>query len=310
MCPLSPRSRRASVLYALTMFHYALLVAPQLRLNDFVTSDGYDVALVRAKSRGWRFPAHSHEFVEVLCVVTGAGIQHLDDEPGKALAPGMIATILPGRTHSLRAVPDVAPLTFINVVIPHAIWVQVFSTIRRDPWLRGSSASTMVYPDEDARTNTNRALFQELLSSAPDDQSLPKLLRFLLDLVDGYDLAEPSPDGSEWLQRILGAVETEEVIRDGLPLLLSRLNISYSHLARLCRLHAGATPTEVVNRARIDRAKQLLATSPMPVTAVGQRCGFGTTSHFYKVFRRVTGTTPGAFRVDLVKALSPSSRPG
>lgn len=294
------------------MFHYALLMAPQLRLSDFVTGDGYDVALVRAKGRGWRFPAHSHDFVEVLCVVTGAGVHQLDDEPGKALAPGVIATILPGRTHSLRAVPDTDPLTFINVVIPHAIWVQLFGMIRRDPWLRGSSASIMVYPDDDARMHTNRAVFQELLSSAPDEQSLPKLLRFLLDLVDAYDLAEPSTDadGSEWLQRILGAVETEEVIRDGLPPLLSRLNISYSHLARLCRLHAGSTPTEVVNCARVDRAKQLLATSPMAVTAVGQRCGFVTTSHFYKVFRRVTGTTPGAFRVDLVKALSPSSRPG
>lgn len=283
-------------------------MVPQLRLSDFVTSDGYDVALVRAKGRSWRFPAHSHEFVEVLCVVTGAGIQHLDDEAGQALTPGTITTILPGRTHSLRALPDTALLTFVNVVIPHTVWVQFFSLITRDPWLRGSSASTMMYPNDDARVNANRDVFEYLLSSAPGEQSLPKLLRFLLDLVDGYDLAEPSPLGSEWLHRILGAVETEEVIQEGLPLLLSRLNISYSHLARLCRLHAGSSPTEVINRARIDRAKQLLATTPVAVSAVGQQCGFDTTSHFYKVFRRGTGTTPGAFRADLVRALSPSSR--
>lgn len=284
------------------------LMIPQLRLSDVATSDGYHVALVRAKGRHWQFPAHSHEFIEVFCVIAGTGIQHVDDEPGKALPLGVITTILPGRTHSLQAVPNTAPLTFINVVIPQAVWVQFFSMIRRDPWLRGSSDPTMIYSKDGARTQTNRAMFEGLLSSSPGEQSLPKLLRFLLDLVDGYDLAaKPSPVGSEWLPRILGAAENDDVIREGLPRLLSRLNISYSHLARLCRLHAGSSPTEVVNRARIDRAKQLLATSPIAVTTVGQRCGFDTTSHFYKVFRRLTGTTPGAFRTDLVKALTTPS---
>lgn len=282
-------------------------MTPLLRFSDLVTRGGYHVALVRGKGRHWQFAAHGHDFVEVFCVIAGTGIHHIQDEDEKALNPGVIATILPGPAHSLRNISDNVPLTFINVAIRQVVWGRFFSMIERNPRLAGSATGIMLRPENAARIQSNRALFEGILSSAPSEQSLSKLLCFLVNLVDRYDLAEPSSGGSEWLDRILGALKGDEVLREGLPCLLTRLNISYSHLARLCRTHAGLSPTEVINRARIERAKQLLATSPIPIAAVGQRCGFNTVSHFYEVFRREEGTSPGAFRADLVKALSPPS---
>lgn len=282
-------------------------MTPLLRFSGLLTSGGYHVGLVRGKGRHWQFAAHSHDFVEVFCVIAGDGIHHIQDEVEKALTPGVITTILPGRAHSLRDISDNPPLAFINVAIRQAVWGRFFSMIERNPRPEGSPTGIMLYPENVARIQSNRALFEDILSSAPSEQSLPKLLRFLVNLVDRYDLPEPSSGGSEWLDHILDALKDAEVLREGLPCLLGRLNISYSHLARLCRRQAGLSPTEVINRARINRAKHLLATSPIPVTAVGQRCGFNTMSHFYEVFRREAGTSPGAFRADLVKALSPPS---
>ena len=299
--------RQPGFLYAIPSFLYSILMTPLLRFGGLVTSGGYHVALVRGKGRRWQFAAHSHDFVEVFCVIAGAGIHHIHDEVEKALTPGVICTILHGQAHSLRNISDNAPLTFINVAIRQAVWGQFFSMIERNPRPGGARTGMMVYPENAARIQSSRALFEDILSSAPSQQSLPKLLRFLVSLVDRYDMAELSPGGSEWLDRILDALKDDEVLRQGLPCLLDRLNISYSHLARSCRREVGLSPTELINRARIDRAKHLLATSPIPITAVGQRCGFNTSSHFYEVFRREAGTSPGAFRADLVKALAPPS---
>jgi AraC-like DNA-binding protein/mannose-6-phosphate isomerase-like protein (cupin superfamily) len=294
-------------LCAIRSFHYSTPMTPLLRFSGLPPSGGYHVALVRGTGRHWQFAAHSHDFVEVFCVIAGAGIHQMQDEVEKALTPGVITTVLPGQAHSLRDNSDNAPFTFINVAIRQAAWGRFFSMIERNPRAEGSPTAIMLYPESAARIQSNRALFEDILSSAPSEQSLPKLLRFLINLVDRYDLAEPSSGSSKWLDHILDALKDDEVLRGGLPCLLGRLNISYSHLARLCRRQAGLSPTEVINRARIDRAKHLLATSPIPVTAIGQRCGFNTMSHFYKVFRREAGTSPGAFRADLVEALSPPS---
>ena len=48
----------------------------------------------------------------------------------------------------------------------------------------------------------------------------------------------------------------------------------------------------------MDSAKRLLAATPLPVTAIAQRCGFSDEMYFYKVFKRETGMTPAEYRQD------------
>jgi AraC family transcriptional regulator len=47
---------------------------------------------------------------------------------------------------------------------------------------------------------------------------------------------------------------------------------------------------------RVERAKSLLAQSELPLSEVGLRAGFGDQSHFTRLFRRLTGTTPQSYR--------------
>jgi AraC-like DNA-binding protein len=72
--------------------------------------------------------------------------------------------------------------------------------------------------------------------------------------------------------------------------------VSAAHLARSVRAHLGCTFTDHLTTLRLARAKELLATTDLPVAAVAARCGFAATEHFHRVFRRRMGTTPGAFR--------------
>ena len=77
---------------------------------------------------------------------------------------------------------------------------------------------------------------------------------------------------------------------------LSRLGMSYDHQARLFRDAYGITPLQYVGSKRIERAKKLLRDSAEPVATVAARMGFDDVVYFNRFFRKLAGTTPGAFR--------------
>lgn len=58
----------------------------------------------------------------------------------------------------------------------------------------------------------------------------------------------------------------------------------------------GQTPQEYLHDLRVAQAQVLLQTTYLTVEAVAQECGYGDAGSFRKVFARVTGETPGAYR--------------
>jgi AraC-like DNA-binding protein len=81
------------------------------------------------------------------------------------------------------------------------------------------------------------------------------------------------------------------------------------HFARLFQHSTGLPPHRFVVRTRVDRAIRLLAARELPISRIARLVGFRTPSHFSTVFRRLTGTTPGAYRAALSQA-SQSRREG
>ena len=52
----------------------------------------------------------------------------------------------------------------------------------------------------------------------------------------------------------------------------------------------------LLTRIRMDRAEQLLRAGGMSVTQTAQSCGYKNMTHFYKVFCKYYGRTPGEVR--------------
>jgi AraC-like DNA-binding protein len=48
--------------------------------------------------------------------------------------------------------------------------------------------------------------------------------------------------------------------------------------------------------AQIERAKELLATTDLPVSTIADAAAFGTRMTFFRAFKRATGLTPDDFR--------------
>jgi transcriptional regulator GlxA family with amidase domain len=64
---------------------------------------------------------------------------------------------------------------------------------------------------------------------------------------------------------------------------------------RAFRAAVGDTPHQYL-RQRLDRAKELLVTTPLPVTEICDQIGFQSLGSFSSLFRRVTAETPAEYR--------------
>jgi transcriptional regulator GlxA family with amidase domain len=105
----------------------------------------------------------------------------------------------------------------------------------------------------------------------------PRLLRRLLRARDRMDAASHEPWPVSRLARI------------------SR--VSDAHFARAFRQAFGVPPHRYLLTRRIERATTLLRDSELPVTAIALQTGWASIGTFGRIFRDVTGETPGAMRL-------------
>lgn len=77
---------------------------------------------------------------------------------------------------------------------------------------------------------------------------------------------------------------------------LRRAGCGYEHAARAFRRVYGSTPIGFVHSFRLETARELLATTELPVAECGARAGLPNPSYFGRLFRRTFGVSPAAFR--------------
>ena len=78
--------------------------------------------------------------------------------------------------------------------------------------------------------------------------------------------------------------------------LCRRFHLSRSYLHRIFKQETGLSITEYLIAYRINKAKEALESSSMPLAEVALSSGFQDLSHFCRMFKRLTGVTPGHYR--------------
>lgn len=53
---------------------------------------------------------------------------------------------------------------------------------------------------------------------------------------------------------------------------------------------------DYLNRVRVEKSKQLLVATSKSLPAIASECGFKTVQYYNRIFRKVTGATPGTYR--------------
>ena len=81
-----------------------------------------------------------------------------------------------------------------------------------------------------------------------------------------------------------------------LPTLADAAGLSRAQFVRLFRNVTGTSPHRYVMRRRVERAKELLVHSDLPLAAIAADMGFASQSHLNQMFRSFFGVTPGDLR--------------
>ena len=79
--------------------------------------------------------------------------------------------------------------------------------------------------------------------------------------------------------------------------LAEKLSVSAGYLSTLFKRETGHTLTDYVNHRRIDYARHLLTTTRLQIQTIAQHCGIVDVQYFSKIFKRITGKTPKAYRL-------------
>jgi AraC family transcriptional regulator len=100
-----------------------------------------------------------------------------------------------------------------------------------------------------------------------------------------------------WRQKRL-ADYIEEHVAEDIPLatLAELARLSPYHFSRSFKQSFGMPPQRYHAHRRIERAKQLLASRELSITAIALDVGFGDTTTFSAAFHRLTGQTPSRYR--------------
>lgn len=75
--------------------------------------------------------------------------------------------------------------------------------------------------------------------------------------------------------------------------------MSEANFYRCFKNQLGISPVEFINQKRIEQAKKMLSNIEQSIADVSLACGFNSLNHFFKQFKKYTGSTPANFRKEL-----------
>jgi AraC family transcriptional regulator len=99
-----------------------------------------------------------------------------------------------------------------------------------------------------------------------------------------------------WLKRVVDLLQARFLDGLRLPEVAREAGVHPVHLTRVFRAHHGVSLGAYVRGLRLDWAATRLAGSRSTLGDIALEAGFADQSHFTRMFKRHTGSTPGQFR--------------
>ena len=120
--------------------------------------------------------------------------------------------------------------------------------------------------------------------------------RFLMELQRHFDPQAAAPSPFPDLAKALEFIERHLADKISLRDIASSAGLSPSSVVRAFRQRLNTTPAQFLIGQRIERARNLLVETALPLKSIAWEAGFATERYFCHCFRERTGLTPGAYR--------------
>ncbi|MDH3584362.1 MAG: AraC family transcriptional regulator [Phycisphaerae bacterium] len=255
------------------------------------------------------FPMHAHQYAELVIVLNGSAV-HRTDLENYPIEAGDVFVITGCRRHGFSGATE---LRLCNIQFDPG---QLLGDQSELEHMMGYHALF----DLEARTPSDRGFSQRLRLDAAQMSAARSLIETMIAEFHGDAQGRRTIIRSTFLLLVasLCRLYTTQKRREPTAVVRMARSVAYmrahfaeplrvSDLARIAHLSPsqfqrtfrkayGTTPLRFINQLRIERARELLADRTRSISAVAAETGFRSPAFFSTQFKRVTGTTPSAYR--------------
>lgn len=166
-------------------------------------------------------------------------------------------------------------------------------TITLNTLLRKAAEQAGVHPILiDAYSNCNVVMLESLTSPQQCLRAQQTIALGYCRIIKEHQHQIHSP----LIRKVVAYLETDLSADLTLNNLASHLGVNASYLSTLFSKEMGTSLTDYVNHYRIEHAQTLLANTDVPIKDIALRCGIGDIHYFTRLFKKISGATPKAWR--------------
>jgi AraC-like DNA-binding protein len=248
-----------------------------------------------------------HEY-QLVYVTQGEGRFRSESGKSAKIRAGNVFMLFPGEWHSYRPDRNLGWseywIGFTGSYIKQLVQMNFFS--KTEPVFNighnDRIVELFVKIIEDAKSE--KIGFQQLISGAT-----------IYILSQLYSIRRNNEFGNKEIENLINHARV--LIRENLHTELSpesladSLNIGYSWFRRMFKQYTGLAPAQYQLQLKIQKAKELLMDTNIPVKEIAFRLNFYSHYHFSNLFRKKTGFSPSEFRsMSVGEAISNRGGPG
>lgn len=263
---------------------------------------------IRPHTRFAAFPAHSHDYVEILYMLRGQTVHDLPGREPLTLACGELLMINCQATHAIRLCGE--ENVGVNFIVQPAFFDEALSAVGQsnalgrflmDALKRGESTVPYLH-FRVAQVQAVQSLLESILFSMLDGHpagqrmlktAMTLLMMHLLEHTGQLSLPETGGNA-------LVVAALEEIRQNYATISLKDFaaahHVSAAYLSQTVRRATGESCTRLIQRQRMVQARRLLRETELPVSDVCAAVGYANTGHFYHLFQQETGMSPREYR--------------
>lgn len=263
---------------------------------------------LRKHTRFVEFPAHCHDFIEILYMISGETTHEMPGYPPLTLKAGELLMINCNAMHSIHRCgeKDIG----VNFIIRPSYFADALAL------LGSANALGSFLLDALGRGERSMPYMHFKVADVPSIQSLMESVLYrlleqedmhqrtlkaamnllLLDLLDHTEyLTMPDSRGNALVLAVLEEIE-QHYASIRFDELAAAHHVSPAYLCKTVRKVMGESCTQILQRKRIAQARWLLRDTDLSIVEIAQAIGYENTGHFYRLFEREMNMSPKKYR--------------
>lgn len=265
---------------------------------------------IRPHTRFIHFPAHSHNYIEIIYMCSGKTTHIINGNTTLELHEGELLFLNPTATQEIlpASIEDIA----VNFIVLPEFFNNTFGMLDEENILKdfligslkqdGSMTQYIHFPvrEELPVQNLIENMIWSLVKKQPNPRNINQttmglLFLQLLNHTDKINRNDPKQHQQNMMFTALKYIE-ENYKSGTLEELSELLHQPSYYISKLIKKHSGLTFKTLLQKKRLNQAAFLLTTTSLPVESIILLVGYENTSYFHRKFLEYYQTTPKQYR--------------